>query len=29
MIATVEDFMEIDDIEIQNSDFGITLTVEG
>ena len=29
MIATVEDFMEIDEFEIQNSDFGITLTVEG
>ena len=29
IIATVEDFMEIDDIELENSDFGINLLVEG
>jgi len=29
MIATVEDFMVIDDVEIENSDFGINLIVEG
>ena len=29
MIATVEDFMEIDDVELESSDFGINLIIEG
>ena len=29
MIATVEDFMDIEEVEVENSDFGINITVEG
>jgi len=29
MIATVEDFMDIGGVEVESSDFGINITVDG